>query len=357
MKDIINVIKVIAVIIGTIIGAGFASGKEIYIFFAQYGKYGIIGAIFSAILMAIIIYSTILIVKKSKVKNNNEFIAQISNKESMIEILKNIINIFLVVSFWIMCAGFCTFLNQEMGVPIIVTAIFNAIIVYILLMKKIDGVIKLNSVVVPIMITIIIMISIKNYSLTNLLSSNLDTNSKSLGEAILSAILFISYNSITLIPIITSINLEINNKKIFKFIAIISGIIIFILIIAIYQMLALSSINVKNMELPILEVLDLCHPIEKIIYSIAIVIAILTSAISSGYGALENLKEKDKYKKTAMLICLLEIPISYIGFGNLVSALYPVFGFIGILQIISILKKAISIAKNSKNWYKIYKKF
>ena len=36
MNTVINIIKVIAVIIGTIIGAGFASGKEIYIFFAKY---------------------------------------------------------------------------------------------------------------------------------------------------------------------------------------------------------------------------------------------------------------------------------------------------------------------------------
>ena len=40
-----NIVKAVSVIIGTIIGAGFASGKEIYIFFGQYGKFGIIGAI------------------------------------------------------------------------------------------------------------------------------------------------------------------------------------------------------------------------------------------------------------------------------------------------------------------------
>ena len=35
-----NIVKAVSVIIGTIIGAGFASGKEIYIFFGQYGKFG-----------------------------------------------------------------------------------------------------------------------------------------------------------------------------------------------------------------------------------------------------------------------------------------------------------------------------
>ena len=41
------------IIIGIIIGAGFASGKEIYTFFFTYGKFGIIGMIISIILIRI----------------------------------------------------------------------------------------------------------------------------------------------------------------------------------------------------------------------------------------------------------------------------------------------------------------
>ena len=93
---VINIIKVIAVIIGTIIGAGFASGKEIYIFFAKYEKGGFLGAIISATLTAIIIYKTIAIVKKYNIENNNEFVEKIAHNQKIALILKNIINIFLV---------------------------------------------------------------------------------------------------------------------------------------------------------------------------------------------------------------------------------------------------------------------
>ena len=348
MKKFLNISKIVVVIIGTIIGAGFASGKEIYIFFGQYGKYGIIGAIVSSILTAIIVYSAILIAKKLKTCNNNEFLEQISENEKITPILKNIINIFLVVSFWIMNAGFCTFFKQEMGIPIIITAVLNALIVYILLMKDMDGIIKLNLIAVPIMVAIIIIISIKNYPIINLSSTNLNTESSSLAMAILNSILYTSYNSITLIPIIISLTSNVNDKKTYKITAIISGAIILILILAIYQMLTLCSINVKDIEIPILAILEECHPIEKTIYSIAIITAILTSALSSGYGFLENIKDKKKYKKIARVICILIIPISYIGFGNLVSILYPTFGLIGIIQIISILKKAIVLQKIPK---------
>lgn len=47
MINIKNIFKICFVIIGTIIGAGFASGKEIYTFFSIYGINGLWGILLS----------------------------------------------------------------------------------------------------------------------------------------------------------------------------------------------------------------------------------------------------------------------------------------------------------------------
>ena len=161
-----------------------------------------------------------------------------------------------------MCAGFCTFFKQEFKIPIIITASINAIITYFLLMKNMDGIIKLNLIVVPIMVVIIIAISIKNYPIINLIN-NLNTNTQNLGKSILSAILYTSYNSITLIPIIVLLTTNIKNKRENKIITLVSAVIFFVLIIAIYQMLTLSAVNISKVEIPVLTILDECHPVEK----------------------------------------------------------------------------------------------
>ena len=44
-----NTFNIIWVIIGTLIGAGFASGQEINLFFYSYGKIGFIGLLISSI--------------------------------------------------------------------------------------------------------------------------------------------------------------------------------------------------------------------------------------------------------------------------------------------------------------------
>ena len=187
------------------------------------------------------------------------------------------------------------------------------------------------------MVVIIIAISIKNYPIINLIN-NLNTNTQNPGKSILSAILYTSYNSITLIPIIVLLTTNIKNKRENKIITLVSAAIFFVLIIAIYQMLTLSAVNISKIEIPVLTILDECHPVEKMVYSIAIITAILTSAISSGYGVAENIKDRRKYKTITFAMCLAEIPIAYIGFGKLVEILYPLFGVIGIIQIITILK-------------------
>ena len=69
-----DILKVLFVIIGTFIGAGFASGKEIYLFFFLYGTNGIIGIIISIIIIGIVVYITLNIVKENNINTYKEFL-------------------------------------------------------------------------------------------------------------------------------------------------------------------------------------------------------------------------------------------------------------------------------------------
>ena len=67
-------LKVICTLIGTFIGAGFASGKEIYLFFFKYNIYGILGIVISVMFMGFIIYKTLNISKNYNIFNYNNFL-------------------------------------------------------------------------------------------------------------------------------------------------------------------------------------------------------------------------------------------------------------------------------------------
>ena len=69
-----NILRVVFVIIGTLIGAGFASGQEVYLFFYSYGIKGIVGIFISSILMGIIIYKTLILVKENDINNYKDLL-------------------------------------------------------------------------------------------------------------------------------------------------------------------------------------------------------------------------------------------------------------------------------------------
>lgn len=77
----------------------------------------------------------------------------------------------------------------------------------------------------------------------------------------------------------------------------------------------------------------------RYLYGIIILGAIITTGVSSGYGFLNNVcKTQSKYRKINLLICFGAIFVSLFGFSNLVNSLYPVFGILGLIQLLIILK-------------------
>lgn len=116
-----RILSQVFVIIGVIIGAGFASGQEIYTFFFRYGKLGICGMILAIFILGYIIYKTLKIVKHYNINSYDEFLDEILGdiklKRLDIKIILNfIINTFLLITFLVMCAGFTAYFKQEFGI-------------------------------------------------------------------------------------------------------------------------------------------------------------------------------------------------------------------------------------------------
>lgn len=331
-----NSIKAIFVIIGTIIGAGFASGQEIYSFFNVYQENGILGILISSILIGISIY---IILKKSSelnVNSYNELLEKSAISNNIKIILKFIINLFILISFYIMVAGFGAYFKQEFNVPNILTAIIILIICYITFMKNIEGIAKVNTIIIPALIIIVIGLGVKCNIISTISNASI-ANMQVSGNWLISSIEYASYNTILLVPILLSLKkyAEKNEKKI----SIITTIIFFSLSIIIYFIM-FNMEGLENVEIPLVYIANQFGNIYSIIYSIVVVSAIYTTMISAGYGFLNNCtKTKKGYKLLAIIICISAVFISNFSFAKLVNLTYPVFGLLGLIQLWFILRK------------------
>ena len=111
----IEVISITLVIIGALIGAGFASGQEIFSFFYIYGKNGIYGILIMSILIGIFIYKSLKIIYQKQVYNYNDFLNLFIKNTKIRNVILWIVNVLLLVSFYIMVAGFGAYLEQEIN--------------------------------------------------------------------------------------------------------------------------------------------------------------------------------------------------------------------------------------------------
>ena len=108
-----------------------------------------------------------------------------------------------------------------------------------------------------------------------------------------------------------------------------------LLSVIIYLLMNLFSNQIQNIELPIIYIATTLGIWGKYIYGIVVLIAIFTTAISTGYGFLSNItKTRKRYLIVAGAICTISVFVGQIGFSNLINVLYPVFGYLGIVQII-----------------------
>ena len=345
MSDILVSLKVSFVIIGTIIGAGFASGQEIYTFFNIYGLKGLLGIFISCLIIGIVIYKTLKISMQSKEEEYEFFLRSIipekwRNNKILIFTINNIINIFLVISFFIMVSGFASYFFQEFQAYKIYGGIIIAVLSLITFFKDINGIVKINTYLIPILILLVILLGAKQINCGKLCFNNIQYEN---AKWILSSILYASYNSITLIPILVSMKKMIKNKKQIKQIFAIVTVVMIVLSAIIYLLIQVFINDLKGIEIPIVYIAGLLGNVYKYLYGFVILVAIFTSAISAGYSFLVNCtKSKKQYTYYAITICLASILVSNLSFSGLINLLYPIFGYLGIIQIIFILtlKKA-----------------
>lgn len=335
-----NVFKIVFVIIGTLIGAGFASGQEIYVFFFSYGIEGFIGIIISSVVMGVLIYKTLGIINKYNINSYKDLLdILIKNKKenkyfNFKNIINLIINIFILVTFFIMIAGFGAYFEQQFGINSLVGSSILAILNFVIFLTNVKGVIKANELLVPMLIVFLVIIGFINIIDINIVKLGNYTIRTNQSNYILSAIIYASYNSILLIPVLITLKKYINTKKQILFISLISTIIVILLATIIFLILIRVDVDITKLEMPAVYVVSNIFKFLEIIYGFIILGSIFTTSISLGTSFLQNVsKNKRSYTQIAAIMCITSVLTSQIGFSNLINLLYPIFGYLGLIQI------------------------
>ena len=106
-----NTVRIVFVIIATLVGAGFTSGREVYSFFFIYGLNGLVGIGISSCLISIVVYRTLKICSTNNISNYQDFCDYIINRNTVLKKVKangkvaiglnRLVNALLLITFLI----------------------------------------------------------------------------------------------------------------------------------------------------------------------------------------------------------------------------------------------------------------
>ncbi|NLB82449.1 MAG: hypothetical protein GX800_12760 [Clostridiaceae bacterium] len=319
--------KATLVYIGTVIGAAFASGQEIYRFFVVYGRSSIYGIILSGFLFGLIVACVLCKTHIKQINNADEYYTDITGHK-FTSVLNTIISLFMFSSFCIMIAGSGALFNEQLGLPTYTGIIAMSVLCAFIFIKDISGIVVLNTLFTPLMIAGIFFFGI--YLLITNKTEPLFFEAGTFNNRLCSTMVYVSYNTLTTVPVMSALNKLINKKSDAIKAGIACGATLLILSSIVW--IALFTNNNCTAQLPILSAIYNLSPIANALYIPILYIAMVTTAVSDGFGIIKTIKSKRNIKTgfLTIIICTLGALISFSGFSQLVGKLYSFFGVIGL---------------------------
>lgn len=327
---------------GVIVGAGLSSGQDLLQYFLSFGILGIIGVILMGALN--VIFGKIIITMGCYYQSDNheEVLSKIAHP-----FINKIIDFTLIISSFIMgfvmVAGAGANLKQQFGIPAWEGAAFCSVLIIIISFldfNKITGVLGIFTPIIVIMILIITAYTFigKSYDF-----SELDTVARTIKPAIpnvwLSVVNYFALCLMTGVGMAFVLGGSVVRIGVAEKGGVVGGAIIGIIVICTSMTLFANVDKVKDAEIPMLQIIGTTHPVFSLIYAIVIFALIFNTAFSLYYATARRFAGGNNKKLRIILIGIVisGYICSFGGFKTLVSYMYPILGYMGIVLTVVLL--------------------
>ncbi|HET7627705.1 MAG TPA: hypothetical protein VFK44_04870 [Bacillales bacterium] len=324
-------IKWLFLIMGTTIGAGYASGREIWQFF---GPDSLLAIPLFALLFSICVFVIMTISYEQKSVHYIPILRILLGKK-LTSMYDAMIVVYLFSTTVIMLAGGGASLEM-LNVPYWIGILIISMLVVGLFLWDIRGMLSMNMVLIPVLVTLLVIV-LGTFFFSG---PNRTTLSWNMSEKWPAALTFTAFNILGLLAVLAGIGSQIKQKGEIWIASIGSG----ILLGAISLLYNESLVKVGNdvmvlYEIPLFAILK-HYPYSMIVLMSALLwSAIYTTAVSGVFGLISRMSDVIDWPMWlfAFVIVVMMVPLTKFGFANLIAVLYPIYGVLNLYVLASIL--------------------
>ncbi|MGL4522895.1 MAG: YkvI family membrane protein [Bacilli bacterium] len=328
MNKNISSLQIAAIYVGTVIGAGFATGREIVTFFSVNGWYGFLGIFISGLGFCWFGTHLMLLSKRWNVDNAHQFNRKLFG--TWLAPLVSVLTFIIVLSATsVMLSGAHAIFTEQLHVPVSISFALSVMILLFFIYRGMNGLVEINGIVVPFMFIFTAFVSISAFT-NDLPMQFLENHIPFSFSSLFNPLLYVAFNifmgQIVLVPIAKN---AANARTIIRG-GVLGGLLLTLLMFFVF--FAVNTLpQSSNPEIPMGSVLQSFSTLFHLFFSFIMLGEIGTTVIGNVFGLSSALPAALQGKKFGAILLLIALSLSVLQYSFLLDILYPLYGWLSIL--------------------------
>lgn len=332
----ISAVNIAFLYVGTLMGAGFASGREIWQFFGVFGEKSYPAVVAVTILFILFGIMTVKISHSVNSTDIGKIIMPFENQR-LADVFGSITAVILFFVYVVMAAAGGALFQEQFGLHRAFGGIILMLMVITTILGGFERISKYFKYIIPVLLVIVFFVC-GVIIFRDLPSSEITPEwkvSPMTPSWYTSAVIYISYNMLAGIPIMTSSTQRAKSYRSALAGAALGGLILglaaLFMTLSMLTDAGLSSVSV----LPILALSGKLSGSVRWIYAVLLLFAVYSSATSNFYGFTTKIKENSYKKRIIILAAVVGFLLSLFGFAEIIAVLLPLEGYFGLVLLIA----------------------
>ena len=333
-------LKIAGAFVGVIVGAGFASGRELLLFFVDFGVWGLVGAMVSAALFTFLGMALAGLGNRQRATSHKDVIQAICGRHLGL-FVDWLITFFMFAVTVVMLAGGGALLEQQF--PALTGSVLVTFVVVGIVCLDVRKVILAIGAITPLLILVASAIALYAVFTREQSFADLDhlASQQQAGTRhwLLGAFLYVSYNIVAGAPILAILGGSAKGEKTAVWGGLLGGAALGGLMLVMSAGLLSRLDSVADLPMPMLSIANEVSPVLGVVMCLIIFGMIVNTAVGTMFSFLSRLLPAGtaKFRWGSVVTGVVAFGCSLVGFISLVGEVYPLFGYLGFVLMAAVL--------------------
>ncbi|MFT8872886.1 MAG: transporter [Sporolactobacillus sp.] len=323
MKKSLQVLQIAATYIGTIVGAGFASGKEVVQFFTMYQVWGTPAIVVSTVLMAWVSAKMMIYARHLRAYSLNELLVNVFGT-AIGRPLQCLLFLIIFVMTGVMLSGAGALFSEQLSLSRQAGMLLVIGLSVFFLIRGLHGLLLVNSLVVPCLFLLITFSFVAHAGTLNV-SLPLMWHTPSL----FSALRYASFNVLTALVVLVPVARETGDERVLRAGSWLGGLGFGVLLLMAHLLL-LAHPELLSRDMPMADIVRPFGDVMHLYFVLIIFGEILTTFVGNVFGLSRQLQSMSsgrlRFSQSVLLLTAAAYIIGQFQYGSLIETLYPLFG-------------------------------